>query len=65
MKCQDYCGVRCQDVWKNQVLEGGAVAAKRFLGVEDLEAYKKLCRLHIEKKFIYNSGSAIMNAFIC
>jgi hypothetical protein len=32
----------------DQVLEGKAVTAKRFLGVEDLEVYKKLCRLHIE-----------------
>jgi four helix bundle protein len=40
--------MRCQDGWKNQVLEGRAVTAKRFLGVEDLEVYKKLCRLHIE-----------------
>jgi four helix bundle protein len=33
---------------ENQVLEGRAVTAKRFLCVEDLEVYKKLCRLHIE-----------------
>jgi hypothetical protein len=41
---------------EDRIYEGRAVTAKRFLGVEDLEVYKK---------FIYNLGSAIKNAFVC
>ncbi len=31
-----------------ETLKGGTVTVKNYLNVEDLEVYKKLCRLHIE-----------------